>query len=244
MPKDFRDHSVAATKRELGITSPQAAIASGRSACIELPPALRVDLSGTGRLMTLLLIFSAVFLLVAIVSAIMIWAGALRPAGPRWVMPLASAAIALVAFVLTMTREKRCFSRIAPLTFPGAEFLHREPVGIEPAETYNKFKIIADDLGLLYHDIADSRLLIMSAGHCYCICAADVLSLQRGEGGVGSGVQVDVRIGSSVLRIVISAREGLHDKEDLAAPFDAKGYFLRRLNQTLGCGVEAEQLEM
>jgi hypothetical protein len=237
--KDFRDQAVAASKRELGLSSPDAVMGSTHSACIDLPPRQRVDLSAGGRMVKLGLTFAVCAWGVALVAAGLIWHGGGRE---PWPMPgvgmigavVGSVLIGVGALAVAMTGEKRCARRIAG---PGREFdvFPREMVGIEPSETYKKFKMMPDDLGWLYHDSVSRRLLIAGATHWYCLCAGDVVALEKGEGGVGgSGVRVDVRVGSAaVLSLVLSARKDLSDPDNPGLSYDPKMHFRRRLGRTL-----------
>ena len=238
MARSFWDRAAAATKRELGITSPQAVIASPRSACVELPPASRVSLAGAGALMAAQLLLGLALLLAAIVLGILAWTGRLHTPAPAWLWPTGALAVGILFIWVGLGAETRRFRRIAPLPGRDSGNLGSEPVGIEPPETYRHFRIFADDLGILYHDPANARLLLMSTSHCCCRCAPDVISLSKGEGGLGSGVQVDVRVGSTTLSLVLSARKHLYDPENPEQPYDPKGYFLEGLRRTLQGGRE------
>ena len=238
MVRSLWDRAAAATKRELGITTPQAVIASPRSACVELPPALRVSMAGAGTMMAVQLLLGLALLLAAVVLGILAWAGRLHTSAPVWLWPAGALAAGILFIWVGLRAETRRFPRIAPLPGRDAGNLESEPVGIEPAETYRNLKLFVDDLGILYHDPANARLLLMSTANCCNLCAADVTSLSKGEGGAGSGVRVDVRVGSTTLSIVLSARKHLFDPENLDQPYDPKGYFLERLRRTLEGGGE------
>jgi hypothetical protein len=157
----------------------------------------------------------------------------LGPKPGAWLWPASAFVGGVAAFVVAVLQERRCFNKIAPLPSSDAVVMHREPVGVEPAETYRDFKFFADELGILYHDPANRRLLLVTTSHCCALHDADVIALTKGEGSGGSGVRVDARVGSADVSVVLSARKDLYDPNNLGRPYDPKGYFMERLLRTL-----------
>ena len=236
--EDFRSAALNATRKELGVGSADALRAGTRSGVIDLPESLRHSLM-PARLLIIALLVLMVF---PILTMGLGFAGRLPGVAVRMqgIVGFLSLALIGLMWVGIVVAERLTMARIGRRRPPAARFGYSEVVAIEPANTYDQLKILADDLGVLHHDLAAGRLIIEGAQHCYVICASDVAMLVTAAFQVGSGVHMEVRVGSAVLSVVLSSRQKPSAPSGRTAESE-RAAFRQRIAETLGIAIVTEQ---
>jgi hypothetical protein len=114
-------------------------------------------------------------------------------------------------------------------------------VRIEEAATYNRFKMMAEDLGILI-PIAERRCVqIEGLSHRYLIQATDVIELRRITGTKSDVVVLSYRIGPEILSLAVIAMTAIASaKKQFSAEFGsgAKSPTLATLSTALGISGE------
>jgi hypothetical protein len=226
-----RSGPIEATSRELQISNFEQLALSKKSGVVEVPDRFRVSfamarfVAALGCLLTVLLMVVTVVVIMLSLFQHIRW--------QNWAGPLGIAfLVRLVLLGVPVWAELRTVGVIAKSRPIPAGFVGLESVGVEPAETYHRVKLLADEVGVLRHDVAGRRLLIDGLSHRYLICAPDVVKMELGSVKLGSGVRLDVRVGSSTLAFVISSRLG-GQQSQVEPNLDSRVMFARRLARTL-----------
>jgi hypothetical protein len=208
------------------------------TAVVELVDADKFSLASTRLIIFAAMVLSVCSVLFAAATAF----GVVPPfsSGPlRWVVAGVALVLAVVWLVLAVSvAETKIFRVVSSRSIAPTTIHMRERVGIEPAETYKNFKVIADDLGMMYLDEPNRRLLVDGTRHRISLCGEDVRSTALGAVKLGSGVQIQFEIDGTPLDIVISARGGVPATPD--EPLDQRKRLAQRIRTTLGLENEEE----
>lgn len=158
------------------------------------------------------------FLLAIQWSAVLRWISFGAFEGWTWwsrllVIALGIAAIIGEPFLVGMF-EYRAAKRIAAGRKTPEDFEASELVAVEPADTFDRMKFsLADDIATLHHDLEHRRILIDGLSCRYLLHGDDVQFVESKKQIGATAVRLDVRIGGTMLSIVISTRED-HDETD------------------------------
>lgn len=234
--KEFLENVVDATRRELNIASAEALAEAMRSGVVELPDAMRRSLRGARARTAIFLGLAIVALLSGIGVVIWMWRtrGGLASDPHLYGVVMGTLIAVGVSFHLAGAQARLAARRMGRGRPPLPEaFGEAHAIAIEPVGTYGRFKLVGDDVGLLWHDPYDRRLLIDGAAHRYLICADDVELIAAIGGPMSSGNRIEVRVASQRMSFVIAAIEPLPFSPDYAT-LGPRGQLRRRIEQTLG----------
>lgn len=207
---DFRDHAAQASRTIVAASARRDPLLAGSSLCLQV-----FDEGGQARRYSsgcLPRFLICLFLLIAgiVVSLMSIRSG--QPPAMDFLIPgiaLASGSVLLGLLIMAMEpgRRRRALfdpSRPGKPLFDPAMFKKTYPVGIEDMATYNKLKLIGDDIGIMVLDAEHGRALIEGDAYRYVIRGEDVtgIKVMPSHGSLAAGLEF--RIGKQVLKITLT----------------------------------------